>query len=97
MLHVAETWAMTTNTLNCLRCNDHTMICNIKARYEISSDSLLTKLAIFDTDVVLHLIRVRWHGHVEGSSGLIARTCKLVVIKQKIHSRLKKTWEVVRN
>ena len=28
---------------------------------------------------------------------LIAHTCQLAVVKQKLHSRLKKTWEVMRS
>ena len=48
MLHAAETWAMKADTLNCLRRNDRAMIrwiCNVKAKDEVSSDSILTKLA----------------------------------------------------
>ena len=47
MLHAAETWAMKAGTLNRLRCIDRAMICwicNVKAKVEVSSDSLLTKL-----------------------------------------------------
>ena len=49
MLHAAETWAMKADTLNRLRHNDRAMIswiCNVKAKDEVSSDSLLTKLCI---------------------------------------------------
>ena len=49
MLHAAETWAMKADTLNSLRRNDRAMICyicNVKAKDEVSSDSLLTKLGI---------------------------------------------------
>ena len=56
MLHAAETWAMKADTLNRLRRNDRAMIrwiCNVKAKDEVSSDSLLTKLGIQDLDVVL--------------------------------------------
>ena len=45
MLHAAETWAMTAATLNRLRRNDRAMIrwiCNVKAKEEVSSDSLLS-------------------------------------------------------
>ena len=54
MLHAAETWAMKADTLNRLRRNDRAMIriCNVKAKDEVSSDSLLTKLGIQDLDVV---------------------------------------------
>ena len=54
MFHAAETWAMKADTLNCLRCNSRAMIrciCNVKAKDEVSSDSLLTKLGIQDLDV----------------------------------------------
>ena len=42
MLHVAETWAMTVESLNGLWCNDCAMICrifNVKAKDEVSSDA----------------------------------------------------------
>ena len=67
MLHAAETWAMKVDTLNRLRCNDSAMIrwiCNVRAKDEVSSDSLLTKLSILDLDVVLGTRRMRWFGHV---------------------------------
>ena len=38
-------------------------ICNVKAKDEVSSDSLLTKLGIQDLDVVLPTSRMRWFGH----------------------------------
>ena len=44
-------------------------ICNVKAKDEVSSDSLLTKLGIQDLDVVLRTGRMRWFGHVERSTG----------------------------
>ena len=49
MLHVVETLAMTAATLNHLPRNDRAMvrwICNVKARDEVSSDSLLLKIGI---------------------------------------------------
>ena len=61
MLHAAETWAITTVTLNRLRRNDRTVIrwiCNIKAK-EVSSDSILSKFGIQDLDVVLRTSRIR--------------------------------------
>ena len=61
MLHAAETWAMKADTLNRLRRNESAMIrwiCNVKAKDEVSSDSLLTKLGIQDLDVVLHTSRM---------------------------------------
>ena len=75
MLHAAETWAMTAATLNRLRRNDRAMIrwiCNVKAKDEVSSDSLLSKLGIQDLEMVLRTSRMRWFGHVERSTGWIA-------------------------
>ena len=98
MLHAAETWAMTVATLNRLQRNDHAMIhwiCNVKAKDEVSSDSLLSKLGIQGLDVVLCTSRMRWFGHVEGSTGWIAKVRKLNVVAQKRPSRPKKTWDEV--
>ena len=72
MLHAAETWAMKVDTLNRLRRNDRAMIRNVRAKDEVSSDSLLTKLGIQDLDVVLRTSRMRWFGHVERNTGWIA-------------------------
>ena len=80
MLHAAETWAVTATTLNLLRRNGRAMIrwiCNVKAKDEVSSDSLLSKLGIQDLDVVLRTIRMRWFGHVERSTCWIAEVRKL--------------------
>ena len=98
MLHAAETWAMTVATLNRLRHNDHTMIhwiCNVKAKDEVSSHSLLSKLGIQDLDVVLCTSRMRWFGHVERSTGWIAKVRKVNVVAQKRPGRPKKTWDEV--
>ena len=76
MLHAAEIWAMTAATFNHLRRNDHAMIrfiCNVKAKEEISSDSLLSKLGNQDLDLVLPTSGMRWFGHLERSTGWIAK------------------------
>ena len=89
---------MTVATLNRLRRNDHAMIrwiCNVKARDEVSSDSLLSKLGIQDLDVMLRTSRMRWFGHVERSTGWIAKVHKLNVVAQKRPGRPKKTWDEV--
>ena len=71
MLHAAETWAMKADTLNRLRRNDRAMIrwiCNVKAKDEVSLDSLLTKLGIQNLDVVRRTSRLRWfwtHPHTQ--------------------------------
>ena len=98
MLHAAETWAMKVDTLNRLRRNDRAMICwicNVRAKGEVSSDSLLTKLGIQDLDVVLRTSRMRWFGHVERSTGWIAEVRKLNVVAQKRSGRPRKSWDEV--
>ena len=95
MLHAAETWAMKVDTQNRLRSNDRAMIrwiCNVRAKDEVSSDSLLTKLGIQDLDVVLRTSRMR---HVERSTGWIAEVRKLNVVAQKRFGRPKKSWDEV--
>ena len=55
MLHVAETWVMTTATLNRLPRNDNALIrwiCNVKAKDEVSSDPLFLNLGIQSRDAV---------------------------------------------
>ena len=98
MLHAAETWAMKVDTLNRLRRNDRAMICwicNVRAKDQVSSDSLLTKLGIQDLDVVLRTSRMRWFGHVKHSTGWIAEVRKLNVVAQKRSGRPKKSWDEV--
>ena len=98
MQHAAETWAMKVDTLNRLRRNDRAMIrwiCNVRAKDEVSSDSLLTKLGIQDLDVVLCTSRMRWFRHVERSTGWIAEVRKLNVVAQKRSGRPRKSWDEV--
>ena len=73
-------------------------ICNVKAKDEVSSDSLLTKLGIQDLNVVLRTGRMRWFGHVERSTGGISEVRKLNVVTQKRSGRPRKSWdEVIKN
>ena len=98
MLHAAETWAMKVDTLNRLWRNDRAMIrwiCNVRAKDEVNSDSLLTKFGIQDLDVVLRTSRMRWFGHVEHSTGWIAEVRKLHVVAQKRSGRPRKSWDEV--
>ena len=98
MLHAAETWAMTAATLNRLRRNDRAMtcwICNVKAKDQVSSDFLFSKLGIQDLDMVLCNSRMRWFGHIECSTGWIAKVFKLNVVAQKRPGRPKKTCNEV--
>ena len=83
---------------NRLRRNDRAMIrwiCNVRAKDEVSSDSLLTKLGIQDLDVVLRTSMMRWFGHVERSTGWIAEVRKLNVVAQKRSGRPRKSWDEV--
>ena len=89
---------MTAATMNCMRRNDRAMIrwiCNVKAKDEVSSYSLLSMLGIKDLDVVLSTSRMIWFGHVERSTGWIAKVCKLNVVAQKRPGRPKKIWDEV--
>ena len=67
----------------------------VKAKDEVSSDSLLSKLGIQDLEMVLPTSRMRWFGHVERSTGWIAKVRKLNVVAQKRPGRPKKTWDEV--
>ena len=58
-----------------------------KAKGEVSSDSLLSKLGIQDLDVVLCTSRMRWFGHVECSTGWNAEIRNLTVVEQKRFGR----------
>ena len=101
MLHIAETWAMKADILNGLWRNYRATIrwiCNVKAKDEVLSDSLLTKLGIQDLDLVLPTSRMRWLGHVERSTDWIAEVGKLNFIAQKRSGRPRKSWdEVIEN
>ena len=66
-------------------------ICNVKAKDEVSSDSLLSKPGIQGLDLVLRTSRIRWFGHVEHSTGWIAKVRNLNVVAQKRPGRPKKT------
>ena len=94
---------MTAGTLNRLRRygNDLAMIrwiCNVKAKDEVSLDSILTKLGIQDLDVLLCINRMRWFGNVERSIGWIAEVRKLNVVEQNRSGRPRKSWnEVIEN
>ena len=89
---------MKVDTLNRLRRNDRAMIrwiCTVRAKDEVSSDSLLTKHGIQDLDVVLCTSRMRWFGHVERSTVWIAEVRKLNVVAQRSSGRPRKSWDEV--
>ena len=87
---------MKVDTLNRLRRNDRAMIrwiCNVKAKDEVSSDFLLTKLGNKDFGVVLCTGRMRWCGHVERSTAWSSEVRKLNVVAQKRAGRPRKSWD----
>ena len=95
MLHAAETWIVTVSILNRLKGNDLAIIrwmCNVKANYNIHSDSLFSKLGIQNVEVVLYNSRIRWFGHVERSTGWISQMQKLELDSCKKPAKPKKTW-----
>ena len=73
----------------------HWAVSGERAKDEVSSDSLLTKLGIQDLDVVLRTSRMRWFGHVERSTGWTAEVRKLNVVAQKRSGRPRKSWDEV--
>ena len=68
-------------------------ICNVKAKDEVSSATLLSKPGIQGLALVLRTSRMRWFGHVERCTGWIAKVRKLNVVAQKRPDRPKKTWD----
>ena len=95
MLHASECWAPTQSVVLRLRRNDRTMIrwiCGVRLEDRISSSLLLQRLKIPGLDVVLRYNRLRWHGHVERSSGWINRVQHLQVDGNCGRGRPKKTW-----
>ena len=96
MLHGSETWAASSKTLNRLRRNDRAMIrwiCRVRPQDDVSSDCLLEKLGIKDIEAVLRANRMRWLGHVERSTGWIARVREHKIMRQKAPGRPKLTWD----
>ena len=67
----------------------------MKVRDELILDTLLSKPGIQDLDVEPHTSRIKWLGHVESSTGLIADVSKLNVVAQKRRSRPTKICDEV--
>ena len=65
------------------------------AKDEVSSDSPLSMLGIQPLNVVLRTSRMRWFGHVERSTGWIAKVRKLNIVAQKRPGRPKQNWDEV--
>ena len=76
MLHASENWPLSKTNMQRLRRNDRAMIrqiCSIKPEdvATVRSSELLAKLQHEDLDLILRERRLRWFGHVDGSSGSI--------------------------
>ena len=93
MLHAAETCTMMVVTMNHLLRNNYAMIwnCNIKARNDVSSDSLLSLLCMKDMDVLLRISRIRCFWHIERNTCWMAEIRKLNVVTWKRSDTPKKT------
>ena len=68
-------------------------ICRVRPQDDVSSDCLLDKLSIKDIKAVLLANRMRWLGHVERSTGWIARVREYKIMKHKAPDRPKLTWD----
>ena len=96
MLHASETWPLTKTNLQRLQRNDMAMIrqiCSIKPEdvAMIRSSELLAKLE--DLDLILRERRLRWFGHVEGSSGAIRTASDIQIDGRRGAGRPKLTWK----
>ena len=72
MLHGGETWAPKAEDIQILRRNDRAVIrwmCGVKISDEVSSATLLAKLALEEITSALRSRRLRWHGHVICATG----------------------------
>ena len=67
-------------------------ICRVTPQDDVSSDCLLGKLGIKDIEDVLRACRMRWLGHVERSTGWIARVRERKILAQNAPGRPKLTW-----
>ena len=97
MLHASETWPLTKTNLQRLQCNDRAMIrqiCSIKPEdvATVMSSELLAKLELEDLDLILRE-RLRWFGHVEGSSGAIRTACDIQIDGRRVVGRPKLIWK----
>ena len=73
MLYSSEIWGPNDSDLQRLQRNDRAMlrwICGVRAKDEVSSVDLLTKLGLVDTTIEVRTRRLRWFGHVRRSDDL---------------------------
>ena len=94
MLHASETWPLTKMNL---QLNDRAMIrqiCSIKSEdvATVWLSELLVKLELEDLDLILRE-RLRWFGHVEGSSGAVRTACDIQIDGRRGAGRSKLTWK----
>ena len=75
MLHASETWPLTKTNL---QRNDMAMIRQI-FQATVRSSELLAKLQLEDLDLILRERRLRWFGHVQGSSGAVRTECDIQI------------------
>ena len=59
----------------------------------VRSWELLAKLELEDLDLILRERRLRWFGHVEGSSGAIRTACDIQIDGRRGTGRPKLTWK----
>ena len=95
MLYGGECWGPTIQDSQRLLRTDRSMIrwiCGIKAKREVSSDSLLTSLGLVDITMELRAHRLRWFRHVQRSDNLHS-AMDLQVSGKKKRGGQAKTWE----
>ena len=59
----------------------------------VRSSELLAKLELEDLNLILIERRLRWFGHVEGSSGAIRAACDIQIDGRRWAGRPKLTWK----
>ena len=100
MLHASKAWPLTRPDLQRLWRNHRAMIrqiCNVKPEdvTNVRSYERLARLEIDDLDVILREKRLRWFGHIEGSSGSIKTVCNMQTEGKHGPGRPKMTWRTL--
>ena len=95
MLHASKTWPLTKPNLRSLQRNDRAMIrqiCNVRLQDIVTtrSNELFAWLGIEDLDLIL---KERWYGHVEHSSGAVKTTYDIQFDGKLGPGRPKMTWK----
>ena len=95
LLHGSETWAPTAPDLQRLRRNDRSMvcwICGVRDDDEVSADTLCAILGVQEVTAALRTRRLRWYGHVAGSSSCINSITSMTILSARRRGGPKKTW-----